>query len=571
MPPGPDTSAESGSAKSPDGPPARIGLALSGGGFRAAFFHVGVLARLAETGVLPKVEVISTVSGGSIVGAAYYLLLKRKLDEAPGPIGRTGYVEIVMELERCLRAAVQENIRGRVFANLGKNVSMAIRPRYSRSDRVGDLYDRYLYKGAWDWGRDSTRGRKWSPIGPEEQIRLRELPIHPGGDKSFKPEPGNIGREEKVPELLLNATTLNTGHNWRFEAVRMGEPLPKDRRRRQIVKEVDNNRRLVQGYFEKSGDEVRVPKPHRDFPLGLAVAASAGVPGVFAPLAISKMYNGVRVQLVDGGVQDNQGIQGLLDRDCTRLIVSDASGQLEDDPKPSTGILGVMKRSVAIATDRIRDEQLSVLEEQGAHPLMHLRKGLEAKAVKPGKSFDQPSADPKRNFDYTSACFEVHPDVQMALSRIRTDLDFFSDVEAASLELDGYLMTGFELEQKDFPTSTDGGSECKWAFRDEQLEERISDGKGTVLPTLESGKRKFFRLLALRPLLAGLRTALAVAAAAAIILAVHWPLSRVGAGWLAWVGAGIVFIGLLPSIWARLSVWVWKLYGRAPTARIGSD
>src|SRR5512146_2925253 len=378
----------------------KIGLALSGGGFRAAFFHVGVLARLAELEILPKVEVISAVSGGSIVGATYYLLLKRRLDEATEPIGQAAYVEIVKELERCLRSAVQENLRGRVFANPSKNLWMALRPRYSRSDRIGDLYDRYLYKGAWDWERDSTRARKWSPIGPEEQIKMRELPIHPGGDSDFKPEPGNVGRDEKVPELLLNATTLNTGHNWRFEAVRMGEPLPEDERRRQIVKEVDNNRRLAQGYFEKVADKARVPVPHRDFPLGLAVAASAGVPGVFAPHAISKMYKDVRVQLVDGSVQDNQGIQSLLDRECTRLIVSDASGQLEDDPKPSTGILGVTKRSVAIATDRIRDEQLDVLEEQGEHPLMHLRKGLEARAVEPDTSFDQPSADPKRNFDY---------------------------------------------------------------------------------------------------------------------------------------------------------------------------
>ena len=542
--------------------PERLGLALSGGGFRAAFFHVGVLARLAETGVLPKVEVISTVSGGSIVGAAYYLLLKHKLDEASGPIGRAGYVEIVVELERCLRSAVQENIRGRVFANLGKNLSMAIRPRYSRSDRIGDLYDRYLYKGAWDWGRDSTRERKWSGFGPQRQIELRELPIHPGGDKSFKPESGNVGRNEKVPELLINATTLNTGHNWRFEAVRMGEPLPKDERRWQIVKEVDNNRRLAQGYFEKREDGARVPKPQRGFPLGLAVAASAGVPGVFAPLAISKMYVGARVQLVDGGVQDNQGIQGLLDRECHRLIVSDASGQLEDDPKPSAGILGVTKRSVAIATDRIRDEQLGVLEEQGAHPLMHLRKGLEARVVEPGDSFDRPRPDRHRNLDYTSAKFGVHPDVQMALSRIRTDLDFFSDVEAASLELDGYLMTRFELEQRALGAPEDARPEPDWAFRDERLEKRMGDGKGTVLPTLKTGKKKFLRLLALSPLLAGLRTAAAVAAGAAIVLALHWLLSCAGVGWPAWVAAGVVLLCLAPSIWAHMSIWAWKRYGR---------
>ena len=57
----------------------KVGLALSGGGFRASLFHIGVLARLAELDVLRHVEVISCVSGGSIVGAYYYLELRKRL------------------------------------------------------------------------------------------------------------------------------------------------------------------------------------------------------------------------------------------------------------------------------------------------------------------------------------------------------------------------------------------------------------------------------------------------------------------------------------------------------------
>lgn len=43
-----------------------IGLALSGGGVRAAAFHAGVLRYLAEQGLLEKVVHISSVSGGSL-------------------------------------------------------------------------------------------------------------------------------------------------------------------------------------------------------------------------------------------------------------------------------------------------------------------------------------------------------------------------------------------------------------------------------------------------------------------------------------------------------------------------
>lgn len=75
-----------------------IALALSGGGYRAALFHLGVLRKIHELGLLDRLGVVSSVSGGSIVAGAlarslllgegfeaFYdrtleLLTKRKLD-----------------------------------------------------------------------------------------------------------------------------------------------------------------------------------------------------------------------------------------------------------------------------------------------------------------------------------------------------------------------------------------------------------------------------------------------------------------------------------------------------------
>ena len=51
----------------------RVGLSLSGGGYRAAAFHLGTLRALHNMGVLDKIDVISSVSGGAIT-AAYYAL-----------------------------------------------------------------------------------------------------------------------------------------------------------------------------------------------------------------------------------------------------------------------------------------------------------------------------------------------------------------------------------------------------------------------------------------------------------------------------------------------------------------
>jgi len=522
-------------------------LALSGGGFRAAFFHVGVLARLAELEILPRVEVISTVSGGSIVGALYYVCLKRRLESMPATgIGKDGYLKLVAEVEWRLRQATQKNIRTRIFANPVKNAAMVLFPNYSRSDRIGDLYDRYIYKDAWG----SQPDRKWKGYGPQKQIELRELPIEPHG-RMVNPDRYNKRHDEKLPVLLLNATSLNSGHNWRFEAVRMGESLPEDRRRTKVLEEVDKNVRLEPGSFEHRARETRVPKKQRDFPLALAVAASASVPGVFQPLAISGMYEGIRVQLVDGGVQDNQGLQGLFDTDCKQLIVSDASGQMRDTESPSSRIIGVLGRSGSIEGDRIRDEQL--LDTLAGHhercALMHLRKGLDGKAIAPGKSLKD--STPERVGEYDTSDFGVHRDVQEALSQIRTDLDFFGDTEASSLELDGYLMSGFELERTGFAKGAEleAGTTDGWTFRDEQLETEFGAEKSPALRRLEVGKSKFFRSFLLHPL-AGAIAGFAPAAALAVAI---WAAGDniadlLDARWCAWVVLLVVFLVLLLGV-----------------------
>ncbi len=58
----------------------KIGLALSGGGYRAAAYHIGTLRALHKLGILDMVDVISSVSGGSIT-AAYYALHKDDFEE----------------------------------------------------------------------------------------------------------------------------------------------------------------------------------------------------------------------------------------------------------------------------------------------------------------------------------------------------------------------------------------------------------------------------------------------------------------------------------------------------------
>ena len=51
----------------------RLGVSLSGGGYRASAFHIGTLRALHKLKLLGRVNVLSTISGGSITGAAYCL------------------------------------------------------------------------------------------------------------------------------------------------------------------------------------------------------------------------------------------------------------------------------------------------------------------------------------------------------------------------------------------------------------------------------------------------------------------------------------------------------------------
>src|SRR5262249_36117180 len=78
----------------------KVGLALSGGGFRASLYHIGVLAKLAELDVLRHVEVLSCVSGGSILGAYYYLEVSNLLRTVPDDkIAREHYIDLVRRIE----------------------------------------------------------------------------------------------------------------------------------------------------------------------------------------------------------------------------------------------------------------------------------------------------------------------------------------------------------------------------------------------------------------------------------------------------------------------------------------
>jgi predicted acylesterase/phospholipase RssA len=394
----------------------RLGLALSGGGFRASFFHIGVLARLAEVDLLRHVEVLSCVSGGSLVGALYALELKHLYESKPdGTIGRVDFVELVARLAARFREAVSMNIRTRVALSAKENWAM-LTNRRSRSHRAADLYEEYLYARVGE-GDGRYAGPRYMK---DLAITLKETP-------AFKRSSDNWLRKNKVPQVVFNATTLNTGHVWHFTPDSMGEPPARE-------EDVDVNDRFVRMPYGAFGDQFEMR-------LGHAVAASACVPGLFEPLAVEGAYAGPTPLLVDGGVHDNQGTVALLEQECTMLIVSDASGQLGTVDAPSNSALASLLRSDSVFQARIREAQYQdlIAREQGkllfARSFLHLKQGFARREIRAATGAAPLPAPPDAPLPYA-----VSRDVQERLAALRTDLDAFSPLEAESLMASGYLI-----------------------------------------------------------------------------------------------------------------------------------
>jgi predicted acylesterase/phospholipase RssA len=368
------------------GRPAGVGLSLSGGGFRAVFFHLGALARLAETGILPSVAAISTVSGGSLVGAQYYLEVRRLLhakgDEAIEP---RDYVEIVQRLIPTFVGAGQSNLRLRTLADMSVNVRMIVSAAASRGRRLGELYEHDVSAQVGDGEGGGPR-------------HLRRLAIEPvDAPASRAPGLDNWRRRAKVPVLRMRATALDHPvRGWLFTTRWMGDPNDAQSRLR---------------YDEASPDV-------RDFRLGWAVAASSCPPALFEPITIEE--GGRSVRLTDGGVDGDQGLSGLLDRGCPLLVCCDASGRMVDVSD------GLMARLASGALRGLCFVHLN--QDLEPHPLDAIG-----------------AADPTPAASTTS--YGIDRDLQRALRAIRTDVDVFTEVEAYALMLSGYLTTTHRLQR----------------------------------------------------------------------------------------------------------------------------
>ena len=372
------TGAESGSDKS------RIGLCLSGGGFRASFFHLGTLRYLEEVGIMEKVEVVSTVSGGSIIGAYYLVQMERRL-RAHKNLDR---LEACDEIIREFTEQVQKNLRMRVLVFYPFFHPLLTILRLLRLRHLGDTMAVQFEK------------RFFSP-----RFRIGDLPVQSHNGL-------------RGPRALINTTSLVTGL------------------------------RVVYSRESDSGLKAQLEKSDpNDIRLARVVGASASVPGLFKPLQIGGdvLVDGGVVD--NQGLESLFDYFEISDEEMNLLprafrqnpqsksstvpiffIISDGAGQFSVKEIKKTTRSGSASRSMAILQAANRRKILKILlqshEDQNlaAFAFTHLALNLKS-SVEDGVDEDR-----------------LPSELIVPTAEIRTDLDEFSLIERDALIYHGYTL-----------------------------------------------------------------------------------------------------------------------------------
>ena len=115
----------------------KIGLALSGGGYRATLFGLGSLVRLNELGILKNISRISSVSGGSILNAYLAMRWPDLKFNSSGVADNFHDVIVKKILEYCSETTISK-------VGIGLNL---INPFSSNPKSVRKQYDKLLFDG----------------------------------------------------------------------------------------------------------------------------------------------------------------------------------------------------------------------------------------------------------------------------------------------------------------------------------------------------------------------------------------------------------------------------------------
>ena len=241
----------------------RIALTFSGGGYRAATFHLGALSylhsvKVGEFTLLDHVVALSTISGGTITGLRYMLGLSR--GESVTDIFKELYT-FLTDVE--LATVAMNNL---AFYDKGQCASL-IRT-------MADIYNKELFKGA---------------VLGDLMDQLDD--IH-------------------ICHFAANATDFTNGLAFRF----------------QVTEKTGVRQEQATGYGLIGNNKIRIPREvARHIRLSEVLACSSCFPSGFEPLVFPKDFvlgDSEEVKkfiaktepfgIMDGGIVDNQGIEPIL-------------------------------------------------------------------------------------------------------------------------------------------------------------------------------------------------------------------------------------------------------------------
>ncbi len=371
-----------------------IALCLSGGGFRASLFHLGALRRLHELDLLDRLKTISSVSGGSIMSAH---LAARLLERAR----ETGS-----------------------FASLDfeRDIAAPFRSFAARDIRTGPVLKRFLLP--WNWFRRSTQVRA---LEKKYRSHLTDL---------------TLNRIPERPLFVFCATDIGCGVNWEFRRTRCGDyqlgyadspdnwPLARavaasscfppvfDPMQLKLAADAMNDGKLLKEIEEMAAAEEEITDPAKK-----QAAIKKRVEAIEQRKALIET-----LRLSDGGVYDNLGLEPVW-KDHAAVLVSDGGAPFRAEP--ATTVIRQLSRYVGIAGN-----QAAALRKRW------LISNLETDVIE-GTYWGIGSSVSR----YPSAQTEGYSKDLAAnlISRIRTDLDGFSDAEMKVLENHGYTLAATAL------------------------------------------------------------------------------------------------------------------------------
>jgi NTE family protein len=279
----------------------KIGLALSGGGMRAAAFHCGVLRRLAEQDLLENVAQLSTVSGGSLMVAALLGFAENKW-----PTSGEFRDRIYSSARTLFTTTDLLSLRA---IGLSGAVRFNARLLTHRATVLADMLE-----------------RRWRVSG-----MLADLP--------------------EQPIWWINATSVETGKCWRFSKREMGDWV--------FGRHYSPQVRIAEAVAASAAVPYVIGALHLQVPEDGWYRTD---PATRAPVEKIRPKHRI-VRLWDGGAYENLGLETLFKPGeglwgCDFLICSDASGPIGDGSHSLLGLAATGRlpspRLFDICSDQIR-------------------------------------------------------------------------------------------------------------------------------------------------------------------------------------------------------------------------